>query len=58
VAYTVKPGDNLKLISKWFNVDQVDLAQWNKIKKGVKSGQKLFVFVPKDKTEEYKNLIP
>lgn len=58
VFYTVKPGDNLKLIAKWFNVDPVDIRQWNKIKKkkNIKNGQNLTVYVPKDKVDEYKKL--
>lgn len=54
VYYTVKPGDNLKQIAKWYNVDQDDIKQWNKKKNfKVKNGQKLIVYVPKNKLEDY-----
>lgn len=57
VQYTVKPGDDIKQISRWFNVDIADIKQWNKIKKGrVRNGQKLVVYVPKEKIGDYKKL--
>ncbi|OFZ05881.1 MAG: hypothetical protein A2491_18475 [Bacteroidetes bacterium RIFOXYC12_FULL_35_7] len=57
VFYTVKSGDKLSLIARWFNVEQSELKQWNKkIKKGVRSGQQIAIYVPKDKVDEYKKL--
>ncbi len=57
VQYTVKPNDNIKQIAEWFNVDQTDIRQWNRIKKNkITNGQKLFVYVPKGKVNDYKKL--
>jgi membrane-bound lytic murein transglycosylase D len=50
IYYKVKSGDNLGLISSWYDVSISDIKQWNNLR-GNKliEGQKLSVFVPKSK---------
>jgi membrane-bound lytic murein transglycosylase D len=55
--YTVKPGDNLGYIAEWYNVRASDLRYWNNIRGNlIRAGQKLVVYVPKDKVNYYKKV--
>jgi membrane-bound lytic murein transglycosylase D len=55
IYYTVKSGDVLGLIADWFNVKVSDLKYWNDISGNlIKPGQRLIVYVPKNKEEHYK----
>ncbi|MGM0530620.1 MAG: transglycosylase SLT domain-containing protein [Bacteroidota bacterium] len=57
VYYEVKPGDNLGYIAEWFNVRASQLRHWNNIRGNIiRSGQKLTVYVPKDKVSYYKSV--
>ncbi|SMO52977.1 membrane-bound lytic murein transglycosylase D [Saccharicrinis carchari] len=57
VYYTVKSGDAVGLIAEWFNVYSSDLRYWNNIRRNlIKVGQKLVIYVPKDKVEHYKKI--
>ncbi len=57
VAYTVKSGDNLGLISAWFRVRVSDLSYWNNIRKSfIKVGQRLYVYVPEGQGEYYNKI--
>lgn len=57
VIYTVKSGDNLGAISAWFRVRTSDLKFWNDMHKNfLKSGQKLYIYVPKGQGEYYGQL--
>ena len=57
VTYTVKKGDNPGYIAKWFNVNINDLRSWNNIRRNmIKTGQRLTIYVPEDKTDYYKKV--
>jgi membrane-bound lytic murein transglycosylase D len=54
VIYTIKPNDNLGLISAWFKVRVSDLKYWNNLRKNfIKAGQKLTIYVPEGQGEYY-----
>ncbi|GAF05446.1 lytic transglycosylase domain-containing protein [Saccharicrinis fermentans] len=54
VYYTVKSGDAVGLIADWFDVYTSDLRYWNNIRRNlIKVGQKLVIYVPKDKASYY-----
>ena len=56
VYYKVKPGDAVGLIASWFHVRTSDLRYWNNIRRNlIKVGQKLVVYVPKNKAAFYKD---
>ena len=55
--YKVKSGDNLGYISEWYNVRIADLRYWNNIYRNlIRVGQKLVVYVPKDKVGLYREI--
>ena len=55
--YTVKPGDNLGYISKWYNVSVIDIKRWNGLRSNfIKAGKKLVIYVPKNKYSKYKKI--
>ncbi|MFP4018453.1 MAG: LysM peptidoglycan-binding domain-containing protein [Bacteroidales bacterium] len=55
LVYTVKPGDNLGHIAEWYNVRASQLRYWNNLRGNlIRVGQKLNVYVPRDKVEYYK----
>lgn len=55
--YTVRSGDNLGYIAEWYHVRLSDLRYWNGIRRNtIRVGQKLVVYVPPSKTEQYKKL--
>jgi membrane-bound lytic murein transglycosylase D len=57
VHYTVKSGDTPGLIADWFDVYLSDLKYWNNIHRNmIKVGQRLVIYVPKNKTEYYQKL--
>ncbi|MBR8536557.1 transglycosylase SLT domain-containing protein [Carboxylicivirga sediminis] len=57
VYYTVKSGDAIGLIADWYDVRTSDLRYWNNIRRNlIKTGQKLRVYVPKNKTEYYSRI--
>ena len=57
VYYEVKPGDNLGYIAEWFHVRASQLRYWNNMRGSlIRTGQKLVVYVPKNKTQYYKKL--
>jgi len=57
VYYTVKSGDNLGYIAKWYNVRISDLRYWNNISHNlIRVGQKLVIYVPKDKATYYQSI--
>ncbi|WP_430815838.1 transglycosylase SLT domain-containing protein [Carboxylicivirga sp. RSCT41] len=57
VYYTVKSGDAVGLIADWYDVRTSDLRYWNNIRRNmIRVGQKLRVYVPKDKTEYYSRI--
>jgi membrane-bound lytic murein transglycosylase D len=52
--YTVKSGDNLGYISEWYHVRISDLRYWNNIRNNIiRSGQRLVIYVPKNKASRY-----
>ncbi|TRX72206.1 lytic transglycosylase domain-containing protein [Carboxylicivirga sp. M1479] len=54
VYYTVKSGDAIGLIADWYDVRTSDLRYWNNVSRNmIRVGQKLRVYVPRDKTEYY-----
>jgi peptidoglycan lytic transglycosylase D len=57
LTYTVKAGDNLGFISEWYHVRLSDLRYWNNLRNNtIRAGQKLTIYVPKNKVEKYQNL--
>ncbi len=51
--YKVKSGDNIGYISSWYNVRASDIRYWNNIRRNlIRVGQKLLIYVPKDKKEQ------
>ncbi|WP_372752590.1 transglycosylase SLT domain-containing protein [Labilibaculum sp.] len=56
IYYKVKSGDAIGLIASWFHVRTSDLRYWNNIRRNlIKLGQKLVIYVPKDKESYYEN---
>ena len=54
IHYTVKNGDAVGLIAGWFHVSASDLRYWNNINGNlIRVGQRLVVYVPKDKAAHY-----
>ncbi|MBN2166396.1 MAG: transglycosylase SLT domain-containing protein [Marinilabiliaceae bacterium] len=57
VYYTVKSGDAVGLIAEWFDVYSSDLRYWNNIRRNIiRAGQKLIIYVPKNKVSHYKKI--
>lgn len=57
VYYTVKSGDVVGLIAEWFDVRLSDLRYWNNINRNmIRVGQKLVIYVPKDKVGHYESI--
>ncbi|MEK7818590.1 MAG: LysM peptidoglycan-binding domain-containing protein [Bacteroidota bacterium] len=56
VIYLVKKGDTISEIAEWFDVRASDVRNWNDISYGrnIYVGQKITIFVPKNKIKEYK----
>ncbi len=57
VYYTVKSGDAVGLIADWYDVYTSDLRYWNNIHRNIiRVGQKLVIYVPKDKVDYYSQI--
>ncbi len=57
VYYTVKSGDVVGLIADWFDVYTSNLRYWNNIRRNIiRVGQKLVIYVDKDKVEYYQRV--
>ena len=57
VYYTVKSGDAVGLIADWYDVYSSDLRYWNNIRRNIiRVGQKLVIYVPKNKVDYYKKV--
>lgn len=57
IIYTVKKGDNVGLISRWYRVRSSDLNYWNNIHRNlIRIGQKLTIYVPEGQGEYYNKL--
>lgn len=57
VYYTVKMGDNLGVISEWFDCRINDLMDWNDLYSSrIRSGQRLVVYVPKKSSYYYQQI--
>ncbi len=57
LTYKVKSGDNLGYIAEWYHVGLSDLRYWNGIRRNlIRTGQKLIVYVPPSKANEYKKI--
>jgi membrane-bound lytic murein transglycosylase D len=55
--YTVKTGDNLGFISEWYRVGLSELKNWNNIYGSmIRTGQRLTVYVPKNNSDQYKDI--
>ena len=55
--YTVKPGDNLGHIAEWYNIRAQDIRHWNNIRGNlIRAGQRLTIYVPRDKAEYYREI--
>lgn len=54
VIYTVKSGDNLGWIAEWYDVGLSKIRYWNNIYSNkIRVGQKLKIYVPKNKVTHY-----
>lgn len=57
IYYTVKSGDVVGLIADWFDVYSSSLRYWNNIRRNmIRVGQKLVIYVDKDKVDYYKRI--
>jgi membrane-bound lytic murein transglycosylase D len=57
IYYTVKTGDNLGYIASWYNVGVSNLRYWNNVRGTmIRSGQKLIVYIPKNKLSHYQTI--
>ncbi|MGQ1890105.1 transglycosylase SLT domain-containing protein [Thermophagus sp. OGC60D27] len=57
IYYTVKSGDVVGLIADWFDVYTSSLRYWNNIRRNIiRVGQKLVIYVDKDKVDYYKEI--
>ena len=55
--YTVKSGDNLGLISEWYDCTVQQIRNWNGMYGNtIRVGQKLSIYVPKEKYDHYYDL--
>lgn len=55
--YRVKPGDNLGYIAEWYNLRASQIRYWNNIRGNlIRVGQKLVIYVPKNKVDYYKKV--
>jgi membrane-bound lytic murein transglycosylase D len=55
IYYKVKPGDAVGLIASWFHIRTSDLRYWNNIRRNlIKVGQRLVIYVPKNKADHYR----
>ena len=57
VMYTVKSGDVISVIAKWYDVKLADLKYWNNMNGNrINIGQQLVVYVPIKYADKYKNI--
>jgi membrane-bound lytic murein transglycosylase D len=57
LTYTVKSGDNPGYICEWYNIKLRDLQYWNNIRRNsIRVGQKLAIYKPKNKAENYRQI--
>ncbi len=58
LTYVVKSGETLGHIAEWFNVRASHIRNWNNIPYGkhIYKGQKLVIWVPEEKLQQYKSL--
>lgn len=55
--YTVKAGDNLGYISEWYDCTVQQIRNWNGIAGNtIRAGQKLAIYVPKEKHDHYSDV--
>jgi membrane-bound lytic murein transglycosylase D len=55
--YTVKSGDNLGFISEWYDCTVQQIRNWNGMYGNtIRVGQKLTIYVPKEKYDHYSDL--
>jgi membrane-bound lytic murein transglycosylase D len=57
ILYTVKEGDNPGFIADWFDISVAELKYWHRISRNlIRTGQKMAIYVPNDKTDYYKKI--
>ncbi|MEA2043654.1 MAG: transglycosylase SLT domain-containing protein [Bacteroidota bacterium] len=57
LTYTIKAGDTYGFIADWYGVNVSDLRHWNGIRSNrLQIGQKIAVWVPKNKASKYKGI--
>lgn len=58
LTYVVRSGETLGHIAEWFNVRASHIRNWNNIPYGkhIYKGQKLVIWVPEEKLQQYKSL--
>lgn len=57
LTYTIKSGDNLGYIATWYNCSIQDIQAWNNLRSSrIYAGQKLAIYVPDNKVEQYRGI--
>jgi len=57
ISYIVRSGDNPGYIADWFDISVTELRLWNRIHRNmIRTGQKLVIYVPDEKTDYYKKI--
>jgi membrane-bound lytic murein transglycosylase D len=56
VTYTVKSGDTIGHISEWFETDSFRIRGWNNTSNSIRVGQRLALFVPASRLDEFERI--
>ena len=54
--YTVKTGDNIGYIAEWYDTEAWKVRSWNHTGNLIHVGEKLRVYVPKDRVDYYRDI--
>ncbi|HKI44000.1 MAG TPA: LysM peptidoglycan-binding domain-containing protein, partial [Balneolales bacterium] len=54
--YTVKTGDNIGYIAEWYDTEAWRIRSWNHTGNLIHVGEKLRIYVPKDKVDYYRDI--
>lgn len=56
ITYTVKSGDTVGHIAEWFDTDPFRVRGWNNISNTIRVGQRLAIFVPATRADEFERI--